>query len=42
MKAKCAWMYLGLLQQGKSGPIADEGKFGPREDWSEIWTPGVL
>ena len=42
MKAKCAWMYLGLLQQGKSGPIADEEKFGPREDWSEIWTPGVL
>jgi quercetin dioxygenase-like cupin family protein len=42
MKAKCAWMYLGLLQQGKSGPIADEQKFGPREDWSEIWTPGVL
>jgi quercetin dioxygenase-like cupin family protein len=42
IKAKCAWMYLGLLQQGKSGPIADEDKFGPREDWSQIWTPGVL
>jgi quercetin dioxygenase-like cupin family protein len=42
IKAKCAWMYLGLLQQGKSGPIAGESKFGPRADWSQIWTPGVL
>jgi quercetin dioxygenase-like cupin family protein len=41
IKAKCAWMYLGLLQQGKSGPIPDEDRFGPREDWSQIWTPGV-
>lgn len=41
MKAKCAWMYLGLTQQGRSGPIEDEGRFGPREDWSQIWTPGV-
>jgi quercetin dioxygenase-like cupin family protein len=42
IKAKCSWMFLGLIQQGKSGPIADEEKFGPREDWSQIWTPGVL
>jgi quercetin dioxygenase-like cupin family protein len=42
IKAKCSWMFLGLIQQGKSGPIADEDKFGPREDWSQIWTPGVL
>jgi quercetin dioxygenase-like cupin family protein len=41
MKAKCAWMYLGLIEQGRSGPIDDEEKFGPREDWSRIWTPGV-
>jgi quercetin dioxygenase-like cupin family protein len=41
MKAKCAWMYLGLLQQGRSGPLADADKFGPRRDWSQIWTPGV-
>jgi quercetin dioxygenase-like cupin family protein len=41
IKAKCAWMYLGLLQQGKSGPIPDGDKFGPRQDWSQIWTPGV-
>ena len=42
IKAKCSWMFLGLIQQGKSGPIANEEKFGPREDWSQIWTPGVL
>ncbi len=41
MKAKCAWMYLGLIQQGRSGPVTDEGRFGPREDWSQLWTPGV-
>jgi quercetin dioxygenase-like cupin family protein len=41
MKAKCAWMYLGLIQQGRSGPVADEGKYGPRVDWSQVWTPGV-
>ena len=41
MKAKCAWMYLGLIQQGRSGPVEDEERFGPREDWSQIWTPGV-
>ena len=41
MKAKCAWMYLGLIQQGRSGPIADKEAFGAREDWSRIWTPGV-
>ena len=42
MKAKATWMYLGLLQQGRSGPVEDEERFGPRVDWSEIWTPGVL
>ncbi|HEX9268334.1 MAG TPA: cupin domain-containing protein [Candidatus Limnocylindria bacterium] len=40
MKAKTSWMVLGLLQQGRSGKIADEGKFGPREDWSRLWSPG--
>lgn len=40
-KAKCAWMYLGLIQQGRSGPVENEDKYGPREDWSQIWTPGV-
>jgi hypothetical protein len=42
VKAKCTWMFLGLLQQGRSGPIAREADFGPREDWGRIWTPGVL
>jgi len=41
MKAKCAWMYLGLIQQGRSGPVAGEERFGPREDWSQLWSPGV-
>jgi quercetin dioxygenase-like cupin family protein len=41
MKAKCAWMYLGLIQQGRSGPVSDEDRFGPREDWSQLWSPGV-
>src|SRR5487761_679434 len=41
MKAKTAWMYLGLLQQGRSRPVTDEGRFGERQDWSQLWTPGV-
>jgi len=41
MKAKCTWMFMGLIQQGRSGPIDREDQFGPREDWSRIWTPGV-
>jgi quercetin dioxygenase-like cupin family protein len=40
MKAKSLWMYMGLLQQGRSGPVEDEGRYGPREDWSRLWTPG--
>jgi quercetin dioxygenase-like cupin family protein len=41
LKAKSTWMYFGLIQQGRSGPVADEERFGPREDWSRIWTDGV-
>ncbi len=41
VKAKCTWMFMGLVQQGRSGPVTDEERFGPREDWSRIWTPGV-
>jgi mannose-6-phosphate isomerase-like protein (cupin superfamily) len=41
VKAKCTWMFLGLIQQGRSGPIEHEERYGPREDWSRIWTPGV-
>jgi quercetin dioxygenase-like cupin family protein len=41
VKAKSMWMYFGLIQQGRSGPVDNEDQFGPREDWSQIWTPGV-
>jgi mannose-6-phosphate isomerase-like protein (cupin superfamily) len=42
VKAKCTFMFMGLIQQGRSGPVENEERFGPREDWSQIWTPGVL
>jgi len=42
VKAKSSWMFLGLLQQGRGGPVERPDEFGPREDWSSIWTPGVL
>ncbi len=41
MKAKAAWMYLGLIQQGRGGPVPDGDRFGPPEDWSRLWTSGV-
>jgi quercetin dioxygenase-like cupin family protein len=41
MKAKSMWMYFGLIQQGRSAPVEDEHRYGPREDWSQLWTPGV-
>ncbi len=41
LKAKCAWMYLGLLQQGRSTEAADGARYGPPEEWSRLWTPGV-
>ncbi len=41
MKAKSTWMYFGLIQQGRSGPIEREEEFGPREEWGRVWTPGV-
>ncbi len=40
-KAKSMWMFLGLLQQGRRGPVTDEDRYGPRVDWSQVWTPGV-
>ena len=42
VKAKSLWMFLGLIQQGRPAPFNRDGEFGPREDWSRIWTPGVL
>jgi quercetin dioxygenase-like cupin family protein len=41
MKAKSTWMYFGLIQQGRSAPIEDEETFGPREEWGQVWSPGV-
>ncbi|MGH6656334.1 MAG: cupin domain-containing protein [Actinocrinis sp.] len=42
MKAKSIWMFMGLIQQGRAAEIDRPDEFGPREDWSRIWTPGVL
>ncbi len=42
VKAKCTWMFMGLIQQGRSGPHERPEEFGEREDWSSIWTDGVL
>ena len=39
IKAKTAWMVLGLLQQGRSAEFDRDG-FGPRQDWSQLWSPG--
>jgi quercetin dioxygenase-like cupin family protein len=41
LKAKSLWMYLGLVQQGRGGPLAESESYGPRQDWSALWTPGV-
>lgn len=43
LKAKALWMFLGLTQQGKRGsiPEGEEARFGPREDWTPLWSPGV-
>lgn len=41
IKAKAGWMYLGLIQQGRSGPLADPQRYGPAQDWSQIWTAGA-
>lgn len=41
IKAKPTWMFLGLTAQGReTAPERLEG-FGPREDWSQLWTPGA-
>lgn len=43
IKAKSAWMYLGLLSQGPVEPWSEErGKgFSDRVDWAQMWTPGL-
>jgi hypothetical protein len=35
------WLFAGLMQQGSRKPFGREDEFGPREDWSCLWTPGV-
>jgi len=40
IKAKAAWMYLGLWQQGRSGPL-DDPTYGAPQEWSHLWTPGA-
>jgi quercetin dioxygenase-like cupin family protein len=42
VKAKCTWMFMGMIQQGRSGPISRPDEFGDRQDWSDVWTEGVL
>ncbi|MCL5077288.1 MAG: cupin domain-containing protein [Actinobacteria bacterium] len=39
-KAKSQWMFLGLIQQGRSAAFEKEG-FGPRVDWSQLWLDDV-
>lgn len=41
IKAKSTWMYFNLIQQGRSGAVEREDEFGPREDWTQLWTPGI-
>jgi len=43
VKPKATWMLLGLTQQGSGTtiPPGRESEFGPREDWSGLWSPGV-
>jgi quercetin dioxygenase-like cupin family protein len=43
VKAKSQYMFLGLTQQGRGTTIPDgeEARFGPREDWSRLWSAGV-
>ncbi len=39
-KAKAEWMFLGMIQQGRSAPFEKEG-YGPRVDWSQVWLGDV-
>lgn len=40
-KAKSAWMYLGLVQQGSKSQIVDPEEYGDRIEWGQIWTDNV-
>jgi quercetin dioxygenase-like cupin family protein len=43
VKAKSLYLFLGLTQQGNGLTVAEgeERRFGPRQDWGALWTPGV-
>jgi quercetin dioxygenase-like cupin family protein len=41
IKTKPTWMFLGLTAQGRHTPPERLEGFGPREDWSALWTPGA-
>ncbi|HYU58035.1 MAG TPA: cupin domain-containing protein [Actinomycetota bacterium] len=41
VKAKPLWMFLGLVQQGRQARMEEDSRWGPRVDWSDLWTPGV-
>jgi len=43
MKPKALFMFAGLTQQGKRSTVPDgeEDAYGGREDWSQLWTPGL-
>jgi quercetin dioxygenase-like cupin family protein len=41
MKAKSSYMFLGLIQQGRSAPVEDEERWGPRRDWTQLWSPSA-
>jgi quercetin dioxygenase-like cupin family protein len=43
VKPKSTYMFLGLTQQGRGSTLADgaDEEFGPRQDWSQLWSPGV-
>ena len=40
IKAKASWMYLGLIQQGRSKPF-DASGYGAPQEWSQLWSPGA-
>lgn len=43
VKPKSTFMFLGLTQQGRGStfPEGADPDFGPRQDWSRLWSPGV-
>ena len=40
VKAKCTWMFMGLIQQGRSGPVRERGLVRPARGLVEDLDPG--